>query len=69
MADCTDGFTRCGIEVMQYVDCFKKENSQVLETTPESEGNAHGQSNVTIQIEAGKETYEEENGSGQEVGP
>ena len=31
MADCTDGFTRCGIEVMQYVDCFKKENSQVLE--------------------------------------
>ena len=31
MTDCTDGFTRCGIEVMQYVDCFKKENSQVLE--------------------------------------
>ena len=69
MTDCIDSFTRCGIEVMQYVDCFKKENSQVLETTPESEGNAHGQSNVTVQNEAGKETYEEENGSGQEVGP
>ena len=67
MADCTDGFTRCGIEVMQYVDCFKKENSQVLETTLESEGNAHGQNNVTVQIEAGTETYEEENGTGQEV--
>ena len=67
MEDCTDGFTQCGIEVMQYVDCFKKENSQVLEATPESEGIAHRQNNVTVQIEAGTETYEEENGSVQEL--